>query len=120
VKALLEPDRIALHRIFATEGRQIPHLMRRFQNFGDDTCRGMAYRLLEKHVKAGSIRAVDIRWTTAYFSEMLRAHHFVNALFNPRYVLRPKDRKEHVARVVDLICHGLMATGSRSSHSTGQ
>lgn len=108
VKALLEPEHMAFHRIFWTEGRQIPHLMRRFQNFGDETYRGLAYRLLEKHANAGSIRSIDVMWTTAYFIEMLRAHHFVTAVYNPRYVLRPKDRREHVARVVDLLCHGLV------------
>jgi AcrR family transcriptional regulator len=112
VKALLEPDRIALTRIFVSEGRQIPHLMRRFQNFSEESSRGLARRLLDKHVEAGSIRPVDTKWTASYFIEMLRTHHFVTAMYNPRYVLLPEDRREHVARAVDLICYGLVPPGA--------
>lgn len=108
LKALLQPDRIALNRIFATEGRQIPVLMRRFQNFGGDSSRGLARRLLDRHAGAGSIRPVDTQWTAAYFIEMLRARHFVSAVYDPSYVLPAEGRREHVARAVDLICHGLL------------
>lgn len=112
MKTLLQPDRIALNRIFATEGRQIPHLMRRFQNFSEESSRGWTRRLLDKHVEAGSIRPVDTKWTASFFIEMLRAHHFVSAVYNPRYVLSPEDRREHVTRAVDLTCNGLLPRAS--------
>lgn len=104
VRRLLERENLAFYRIMVSEGRKLPEHLRRYFTSGGVN---QVYTELTTQLSRAGLSGTDARESVAYFIELLRSQHHLQALADENYILSDADLTAHVARAVRFLLNGL-------------
>lgn len=105
---VLHPDNLAFFRIAVGEGRNRPHLLRRYLSISHDKVREALIEYMRSKPAQNGARVLDPESAAAHFFHIVRGGLHYKSVYDSEFVLSPEERHAHVADSVRFFLNGAL------------
>jgi AcrR family transcriptional regulator len=105
---LLNPDNVAFYRIFVSEGRKHPQLLRRQVTTNMEKLGEALDSYMREHPDENGARILQPRVASNYFFDLIRGRMHYRVIYDPNYGIEGEERQAHIAAAIDFFLNGAL------------
>jgi AcrR family transcriptional regulator len=106
---LLNPDNVAFFRIFVSEGRKHPQLLRRQMTTNMERLGEALEEYMREQPDENGVRILQPRVAASHFFDLIRGRMHYRVIYDPNYRIEGDERAAHIKAAIDFFLNGALA-----------